>query len=270
MSFKYSILCIFVLGILVFLAPKIYNARTRQAEFTPAKEATKKAVAKIGTPQITEEKKESSNDLSYTVIASRNIFNPERRDFPTQSGPEEKKPLVRPQIILYGVTMAGDYQSASISNPGRPLKKGEREAITLKIGDRIGEYKLAKILPDRVALEAVEDTFEVLLYDPNKPKQRIYAKAETKPASITTVLPTSPASSAASSASPQTTPSQEAPKAAESIRGSATRTPVPVTSSSPPYPQPTLRSRRASGGADVTSPSTPISPSGTLTQPKSP
>lgn len=215
-------------------------------EGTPKIEATKKHVTKIEVPKIMEEKKESSNDLAHTIIADRNIFNPERRDFPTQSGPEGKKPLVRPQIILYGVTMAGDYQSASISNPGRPLKKGEREAITLKIGDRIGEYKLAKILPDRVALEAVEDTFEVLLYDPNKPKQRVYAKAESKPASITTVLPTSPASSATSSASSQITPSQEAPKAAESIRESATRTQAPDPTSSAPYPYPTLRSRRAS------------------------
>ncbi len=254
----------------ILLVSKIYNTRTHYVEFTPAKEATKKAVAKTETPKITEEKKESLNTSSHLIIPGKNIFSPERTDFPVQSGPEGKKPLVRPQIILYGVTMAGDYQSASISNPGRPLKKGEREAITLKIGDKVGEYKLAKILSDRVALEAVEDTFEVLLYDPAKPKQRLYAKTETKPASITTVLPTSPAPSAASSASSQITPSQEAPKAAESTRESATRTPVPVTSSSPPYPQPTLRSRRASGGADVTSPSTPISPSGTLTQPKSP
>ncbi len=270
MKLRYGILCILILVILIFLASRIYNTRRHQVEFTPAKEETKKPVAKRETPRIMEEKKESSNLSSHATISEKNIFNPERRDFPTQFGPEGKKPFVRPQIILYGVTMAGDYQSASISNPGRPLKKGEREAMTLKIGDRIGEYKLAKILPDRIALEAVEDTFEVLLYDPNKPKQRVYAKAETKPASITTVLPTSPASSAASSASSQITPSQEAPKAAESIRESATRTPVPVTSSSPPYPQPTLRSRRASGGSDITSPSTPISPSGTLTQPKSP
>ena len=48
--------------------------------------------------------------------------------------------------------------------------------MILKIGDRIGEYKLAKILPDRIALEAMEDAFEVLLCDPAKPKKRIYEK----------------------------------------------------------------------------------------------
>ncbi len=270
MSLRYGILNLLVFISIILLASKIYETWMHPIEVPLEMEATEKQVPKIQIPQIIQEKKEFSDIPSYTTISEKNIFNPERRDFPTQFGPEGKKPFVRPQIILYGVTMAGDYQSASISNPGRPPKKGEREAMTLKIGDRIGEYKLAKILPDRVALEAVEDTFEVLLYDPNKPKQRTYAKAETKPASITTVLPTSPASSATSSASSHVTASQEAPKAAESIRESVTRTPVPVTSSSPPYPQPTLRSRRASGGADVTPPATPIGPPGTLTQPKNP
>jgi hypothetical protein len=166
--------------------------------------------------------------------------------------------------------MADDYQSASIANPGRPLKKGEREAMTLRIGDKVGEYKLAKIFPDRIALEAAEDNFEVLLYDPNKPKQRVYAKAETKPAAITTVLPTSTVPSTTPSASPQMTPFQEAPKPAESISESATKTQPPQTSSIPPYPQPTLRSRRASVGTDATSPSATIRPTGTLTQPKNP
>lgn len=264
MKLRYVIVCILILAIVVFLASKIYNTRTHQAEFAPAKEMTKKAVAKIETPQITEEKKESSNDLSHTVISKRNIFNPERKDFPIQTGPEGKRPIVRPQIILYGVTMAGDYQSASIANPGRPLKKGEREAMILKIGDRVGGYKLSKILPDQIALEALEDTFEVLLHDLNKPKQRIYAKAETKPAAITTVLPTSPGSSTTSSPSPQITPSQEAPKASESIR--ETKTQAPETSSGPPYPYPTLRSRRA---GTESSPLAPIEPAETLTRPKS-
>jgi hypothetical protein len=266
-SLKHGILCVSVLVILTFPVSKAYRASADRALTTPSKEETKEREIKAEMPRAVEERKETLNIPSLTTISEKNIFSPERKDFPIQAGPV-KKPVVRPQIILYGVTMAGDYQSASISNPGRPLKKGEREAMTLKIGDRIGEYKLSKILPDRIALEAIEDTFEVLLYDPNKPKHRVYAKAETKPASITTVLPTSPASSATSSASSQITPSQEAPKAAESIRESAARTPVPVTSSSPPYPQPTLRSRRTSAGADIASPSTPIGLTGTLTQPK--
>jgi hypothetical protein len=95
--------------------------------------------------------------------------------------------------------------------------------MTLKIGDRIGEYKLAKILPDLIALEAMEDTFEVLLYDPSKLKKRIYTRTESKPAAITTSIP----ASSATSASPQIIPSQESPKTAGSIRDRTTKTPLP-------------------------------------------
>ncbi len=68
-------------------------------------------------------------------------------------------------MILYGVVVGDDYQSASVSSPGRSLRKGERETMILKMGDRIGGYKLAKIAADRITMEAAGDSFEVLLYD---------------------------------------------------------------------------------------------------------
>ena len=266
MSLRYGILNLSVLIIIILLASKTYKIWTEPIDITIGKETARKSVNKVEIPKIAEGKKEPSNNSS-SIIYEKNIFSPERKDFPTQSGPEGKKPVVRPQIILHGVTIATDYQSASISNPGRLLRKGEREAMTLKIGDRIGEYKLAKILPDRISLEAVEDSFEVLLHDSNKPKQRIYAKTETKPAAITTILPTSTVSSTTSSVSSQITRSQDGTKVAETTRESATKTKLPETSSLPPYPQPTLRSRRAS---TEPSPSTPTGPPETLTRSKNP
>ena len=44
--------------------------------------------------------------------------------------------------------------------------------MTVKLGDQIGEFKLAKILPDRITMEAAGDSFEVLLYDPRTPKTK--------------------------------------------------------------------------------------------------
>jgi len=267
-TLRYGILNLLVFIIIILLASINYDAWTRPTEVTPATRAASNPGTKIEFPKTIEEKKEFPSISSPMIISERNIFSPERKDFPIQTGPEGKKPVVRPQIILYGVTMAGDYQSASISNPGRPLKKGEREAMTLKIGDRVGGYKLSKILPDRIALEAVEDTFEVLLYDPNKPKQRIYAKAETRPAAITSVLPTPPASSTPSSTSSQITSSQEAPKPVEPVKQSMANAQLPrTTSTTPPYPYPTLRSRRA---GTESLPSAPMGPPETLTQPKNP
>lgn len=126
MSLKYGILNFLVFVIIIVLISKTYEIWTSPHEIFLEKEVIKKSAGRIENPTIGEEKRESSKSSSCVVISEKNIFNPERRNFPTQSGPEWKRPIVRPQIILYGVMMAGDYQCASIANPGRPLKKGER------------------------------------------------------------------------------------------------------------------------------------------------
>jgi len=130
-------------------------------------------------------KEEPESVPSFRIIAEKNIFNPERKDFPSPAllSIEQPKPVVRPQVILSGVVIFDDYQAASVSSPGRPLRKGEREAMKLKLGDKIGEYKLAKIAADRITLEAAGDSFQVLLYDPRNPKKRVEVKIAIQPIS---------------------------------------------------------------------------------------
>ncbi len=194
MSLRYGVLCLLLFFVVLLLFFKNYETWTLPIEVFPEKEAIKKSGTKIeGSPLIAGQKEPSTVE-SYVFIAEKNIFNPERKDFPVITSPmadPSKRPLMRPKIILYGVTLAGDYQSASIANLGRPIQKGEREIMTLKLGDRIGEYQLTKILPDRIMMEAPEDTFEVLLYDPNMPKKRVPIKTETKTTTITSTLPPS-------------------------------------------------------------------------------
>ena len=230
MSLKHGILSLLLLFFVFLLGIKNYEIWTLPIELGPEKGETKKSGVKIENPPTIVGKKETTPIESYIFIAEKNIFNPERKDFPVIAPPppvpEVKKPIVRPQIILYGVTIGGDYQSASVVNPGRPLKKGERELMTLKVGDQIGEYKLAKILPDRIAMEATEDKFEVLLYDAKSPKQRTYAKTESKPATVTSTLftPAAPAAPPAASGRGQA--------------GVAAPAPIPVTPQSMPTPPP--------------------------------
>lgn len=132
-----------------------------------------------------------SSEKPYPALVEKNIFSPERKEFPLPVSPASsvKKPTTRPQVVLYGVTLAGDYQSASIVQTGRVPKKGEREMLTLKAREKIGEYELTKILPDRILLESEGDSFEVLLYDAAKPKPRTAVRTESKPAAVTSALP---------------------------------------------------------------------------------
>lgn len=239
MSLRHGVLSLLVLFFVLLLGLKNYEIWTLPIEIVPEKGATKKTGTKIESPPVMGGQKEPTPIASYIFVAEKNIFNPDRKDFPIVAPPpgspgsEVKKPIVRPQIILYGVTIIGDYQSASVANPGRPLKKGERELMTLKIGDRIGEYKLAKILPDQITMEAAEDTFDVFLYDSKFPKQRTYVKTETKPAAITSTLPT-PATPPAGAPKPPTPPG-------EAIRERVVTTPVPRPVTPAPIPAPRTR-----------------------------
>jgi hypothetical protein len=152
----------------------------------------------------------------------------------TSGTAEQAKPVVRPQIVLYGVMIADDYQTASIINPGRPMLKGEREIKTLKLGDRVGDYKITKILPDRITVEAAGDSFEVFLYDSKSPKKRSEVKTTSRPAEVTSTLPAPPtAPSPAGTAPPVSAqPAPVPPPSAKQpvIEGQAPRpvTPAPV------------------------------------------
>jgi hypothetical protein len=184
MSFKYGILSIVLFIIILFLAIKSYEALTHPLELIPDKGAAGKSEARAENSLAMGVVKNPTSTAPQYLFAEKNIFSPERKDFQVPGSGSALKPVIRPQVVLYGVTIARDYQSASVVNPGRPLKKGERELMTVKIGDRVGEYKLAKVFHDRITLEAEGDAFEVLLYDSKVPKKRVDVKTDSKPAVI--------------------------------------------------------------------------------------
>jgi type II secretory pathway component PulC len=144
---------------------------------------------------VSPDKEESESFQAYGIISEKNIFSSDRKEFSSSSLAlaEAPKSSVRPQVILSGVAISDDYQSASVSSPGRPLKKGERETMTLKPGDRIGEYKLARIEADRIIIETAGDSFEVLLYDPRRAKTRVEVKTGVQAANEAGTTQSAPA-----------------------------------------------------------------------------
>jgi len=192
MSSKYGLLCFLALALVLLLFVKNYEIWTQPVEWISEEDSARKPQAKPedrsdGLSAFGPQKNRASVK-SYDSIAEKNIFSPDRKDFPAPMAAGGRQ-LVRPQIVLYGVTIIGNYKAASLSSPGRPLQKGERETFTVKVGDRVGEYKLSKISSDRVTLEAEGDTFEVLLYDQSKSKRRTDIRTESKPATITSSQP---------------------------------------------------------------------------------
>jgi hypothetical protein len=213
---------------LIFLAVHVSGDRPAFAQATPDKETVKKSGERIEAPPAAESQRGSAPG-SASSISEKNIFSPERKDFPLL-GAEGKKPIVRPKIILYGVTIAGDYQAASIVNPGRPLRKGERETITLRMGEQVSGYQLAKVSSDRITMEAEGDSFEVLLYDAREAKKRTEAKTDNSPTGVTNpfVVP-------AQAPTPSTPTAAEKPRVAPQERAT---TPAPTPSPTPPVVPP--------------------------------
>ena len=236
MSWRYGIFSLLLLVAVVLLALKNYGVWTQPMETLQEEGRAKKGETRVeGTP-VPGRQKETASAASYISISEKNIFSPDRREFSITTS-EQSKSIPRPQIILYGVTIAKDYQAASLVHPGRPLQKGEREMITVKVGEKVGAYKLAKILPDRITMESGEDSFDVLLYDASAPKKRVVVRTEVKPAEVKSTAP-----------APVPVPkTAEAPKPGEPSRERVTEAPLPrpvtPTPAPPSYPS-TLRGRR--------------------------
>jgi hypothetical protein len=227
---------LFVFFFLITLSLNFWNdqAWPQQRELVPKKIETGSPEKKTEPLRVVGEKEEE--DGSFAVIAEKNLFSPERKEFPrmiVEPPKEVKKPVVRPQVTLYGITITEHYQSAILSLAGRALRKGERDLMTVLPGERIGEYKLAKILFDRITLEAQEDSFEVFLYDSRAPKKRVFAKTENKPATVTSsvLAPASPGTGARPLA-----PGTAGATAAGAIGGkiAEAQAPVPATPASIP------------------------------------
>ena len=236
MSSRYGVLCFLLFFVVLLLAYENYETWSQPIQWAPPKEEGKKPEGKgEPSPAVEGAQKLSSLD-SVPLIAQNNIFNPDRKEFPVLASvtAEQAKPVVRPQIVLYGVMIADDYQTASISNPGRPMHKGEREIKTLKVGDRVGDYRITKILPDRITVEAPGDSFEVFLYDSKTPKKRSEVKTTSRPAEVTSTLPAPPTAPAPPKTpppvSPQPTPSAPGSAKDRVIEGQVPRpvTPAPV------------------------------------------
>ena len=196
--------------------------------------------------------REAASVETLTMIGQKNIFNSERKEFAVPAPEQQAKPIVRPQIILYGVAISDQLQMASIVNPGRPMQKGERETKTVKIGDPIGDYRVAKILPDRITMQAAGDSFEVLLFDPRAPKKRPEGQTPAQPAALTSVQ------QAGAAAPPGSSPSLPAPGLSGPGAFSAISTPLlggpqPAAGAATPSagPQPAVGPASGSAGGGV-------------------
>jgi hypothetical protein len=192
MAKKFYWINFFLILIVIYLAIKNYdewtNPRPRGKEAVDAKQKPSLSPAPASAPR----KGEMPPPSHYKVISEKNLFSIERKEFPPPLPPEEKlakekpvpppKPPARPSLTLYGVAIVGDdLRTALVNNPYRKPEKGDRETMTVRVGDRVGEYSVGKIQEDRITMESAGDSFDVLLFDPARQKKRPAAPPTTSP-----------------------------------------------------------------------------------------
>ena len=189
MTKKYYLINLLLILIIVFLIDKNYREWTRP--LPPVKEtAGSKQKTMLAVSSSPAGKKEMPDPAVFRSISDKNIFSPDRKEFPVAPvKPEIMKPPARPNLELFGVAVGPDFHSAMINNPTRRADRGERDVITVREGDRVGEYKVATITEDRIKLESSTDSFDVLLYDPAKRKKRPMAAPPTTPTPPTPTPP---------------------------------------------------------------------------------
>lgn len=181
MAKKYYLINLLLILITVFLVEKNYREwmSPLPAEKETAGSKQKTMVAVSSSPAG---KKEMPDPAVFRSVSDKNIFSPDRKEFPVALvKPESMKPPARPNLELFGVAVGPEFHSAIINNPTRRADRGERETITVIEGDRVGEYKVATITEDRITLESPNDSFDVLLYDPVKQKRRPAVAPPTTP-----------------------------------------------------------------------------------------
>ncbi len=173
---KFYLINFVLILITTFLSFETYEEWTnREPRGTEASDFKPKMVP-IPVKVFPPGKNEKAPPTAFKSISEKNIFNPDRKEFPILLPPpgtsKPQAPPARPNVTLFGVVSGEGYLSALVNNPVRRADKGERETMTVQVGEKVGEYKVTNISEDRITLATEWDSFEVWLYDPAKPKTR--------------------------------------------------------------------------------------------------
>jgi hypothetical protein len=192
-----------LLVVAVFLGVRFYEAWSALPATAPSESAPAATFEPPPPPAATPARPPLT---AYAVVAERNLFSatrnetpPEPPRSPTASPPAPPAPKPR----LYGVVLLPEGRGRAY------LEDVQRRRVSAySVGDTVGDSRVEQIKADRVVMRRGAETFEVLLYDPAKPRR------------------------------PAAPPGVQSPEAGAAGRPAAGRPPAPVPSPTPPVPVP--------------------------------
>jgi hypothetical protein len=151
-----------------FLGVRLYEAWTARPPAAPPEAGAPAAAAAPPAPQPPPARAPLN---AYAVVAERNLFSATR----TEAPPEPTRPATAgaaptappaPRPRLHGVVLLPEGRGRAY------LEDVQRRRVhAYSVGDLVGDARLEQIKSDRVVLRRGGESFEVLLYDPSKPRQ---------------------------------------------------------------------------------------------------
>ena len=111
---------------------------------------------------------------AYDVIATRNLFDPNRSDAKNLAAIVETLPPAA-ALALYGVVISEDTRLAYLEDPAT------KRIIGYKIGDKLAGGQVERIEPDRVVITRTDGPFEVMLHRPREPLPVVPSPEEGSP-----------------------------------------------------------------------------------------
>jgi hypothetical protein len=156
-----------LVAVALFLGIRLYEAWSARPPATPPDAGSPALSEAAPAPQVEPPRPPLT---AYAVVAERNLFSATR----TEAPPEPPRPATAtgtpappaPRPRLHGVVLLPEGRGRAY------LEDVQRRRIhAYSVGDLVGDARLEQIQTDRVVLRRGAETFEVLLYDPAKPRQ---------------------------------------------------------------------------------------------------
>ena len=203
-SSKIWLINISLAAVVVFFGIMSFDIWTKKDEAIPEIRTVKNS----GTPTPGKRiiKRAMPPESTYGIVAEKNLFFSNR----SESLPKELKPgppkIPEKMIFLYGVVIMGDRKQALISNPESGPEAARRRAKDkwVKVGDTIGNFRVAEIGKKKIILTEGASRREILLYDKNKPARQITVAQKS-------AAPTVVATGSTAQAADATKPGTESP-----------------------------------------------------------
>ena len=163
-----------LLGVSVILAQKLksdwtrYQSDNNLTHLKSAKDAHVRSLPSTTQPVAV---------INYSTIVDKYLFAQDRNNvIPPETPPAERAKPLAPKPLLMGIMDLGEEQFAWLvsSDP-----KEDKDYRKIKVGENLGDYKLVKILDQKVMMDAAGEEVEVRLNEPSKVVARDAGSAAT-------------------------------------------------------------------------------------------